>query len=665
MDRQFRPLAPATGATPTATSTSPANSSRQSNRRRSIVKVACRTCQQKKAKCSGDRPSCTSCVETGISCHYDVEVGESSRYSSLKRKYGKLELEVEQFQELYRTLREQTERDASDILKRIRTTPDAIKVLHMVKQANYLLPNSVGAETNEQTQRLETVERDALRSSHLKVPAHPWTMVTEDGLVSSLISDFFCWDHNLLYSFVDKETFLKEMREGDPQNAIVCSPLLVNAICAERSVCLLAYALNCFTHSPSQFSSPHSKLAECITGKDTREAFFDEAKKLLDMEDGSECLSTVLGLAVLLVYAMYTGRDRLGSVYRYMAFDMLKRLKLEERFRSLGDTEAEMVGRRIISKALWGLHLLDTMISYGFLQPPILPPPGIPRPPLSKFETSSLEAGDHIDLFGHKFGKESPQPPQTPGIADSAYDLCASQFKIMKFNETRDYDSGSDEDISKRNELYRKLMEWKGTIPKMYKITEHVTPHTVALHSQINEVAVSILRPLPSNTWFEDLDGGSTIKDLCIIHAISSIEGAEKCIKIWSPEHYACAFFSAPYNAALHLTPWLNDERTHGPFTQACNMLSVNLPTFPVIGTMLRGIYALVWTLKQNVPDSSRPYFQNLDAPGETVKDVPLSLFLPQFQEVRGRLAGGPNNNNELSGQLGNLISRWNALTIL
>lgn len=68
-----------------------------------------------------------------------------------------------------------------------------------------------------------------------KVPAKPWTNVTEDNdLVSHLISLYFTWDYPF-YSFLDCEVFVRHMAAGNLESEF-CSPFLVNAVLANACV---------------------------------------------------------------------------------------------------------------------------------------------------------------------------------------------------------------------------------------------------------------------------------------------------------------------------------------------------------------------------------------------------------------------------------------------
>lgn len=69
-----------------------------------------------------------------------------------------------------------------------------------------------------------------------RVPAKPWTNVTDDDdLVSHLISIWCTWSYPWFH-WINRDLFIRDMQAGDLETEF-CSPFLVNAILAETSVC--------------------------------------------------------------------------------------------------------------------------------------------------------------------------------------------------------------------------------------------------------------------------------------------------------------------------------------------------------------------------------------------------------------------------------------------
>ncbi|KAK1148658.1 hypothetical protein N8T08_008543 [Aspergillus melleus] len=116
----------------------------------------------------------------------------------------------------------------------------------------------------------------------LRVPAKPWTRVTEDEqLVSHLISLYFTWDHPLS-QLIDQRMFIEHMNKGDT-NSEFCSPLLVNSVLAMASA---------YSDFPEIFSSPGD-----LTSKGKQ--FYAEAERLWMAEDGHASLTNIQAVALM------------------------------------------------------------------------------------------------------------------------------------------------------------------------------------------------------------------------------------------------------------------------------------------------------------------------------------------------------------------------------
>lgn len=166
---------------------------------------------------------------------YEVEDTSVSRFSALKNKTKSLVLENQQLKELLKMLHQKSDIEAFEIFSRLRTSDDPIAVLKQVKEADVLLPTP-SSNTLAGDLSLQDLENAALRASPFTVPAHPWTAVAGDGIVSHLVCSFFKFDQVFLFPAIDPECFLQDMRTQDPVTSKYCSPFLLNAICALRAV---------------------------------------------------------------------------------------------------------------------------------------------------------------------------------------------------------------------------------------------------------------------------------------------------------------------------------------------------------------------------------------------------------------------------------------------
>lgn len=175
-----------------------------------------------------------------------MDDARTSRTSALKRKCDSLQEENDQYKALFGILRNRPRGEAHDIFSRIRNAEEPVSVLRTIKDAELLLPwsspgSASGSGSGSHTPQtkdaaLDKLDAEALAEAPIKVKSSPWTDVAGDGIVSDLISSFFAWDNILLHCFIDRDTFLSDMERGNSKEARHCSPFLVNAICAIRSV---------------------------------------------------------------------------------------------------------------------------------------------------------------------------------------------------------------------------------------------------------------------------------------------------------------------------------------------------------------------------------------------------------------------------------------------
>lgn len=147
-----------------------------------------------------------------------------------------MERDLDDLNELYKYLQTRSETEVTEIIHRIRTTRDPFAVLRLIKDADLLLEASMAGYRGAEASELRRLDAEAFQRSSLKVAARPWTVVAGDGVVSELISAFFAIEQPFFGTFVDEVYFLQEMRSGIVKGAKLCSPFLVNSICAYASV---------------------------------------------------------------------------------------------------------------------------------------------------------------------------------------------------------------------------------------------------------------------------------------------------------------------------------------------------------------------------------------------------------------------------------------------
>jgi len=200
----------------------------------------------------------------------------------------------------YNTLRNSTDSEAQEILRRMRSGNDVSDVVSLIRDSSVLLPKipyssdsspstqysrgttdlqspseeggtakrrrqSRSAYSSSQQQYTRSGDSDLSVTSgpssnisnssgpgnvptgHIdtpiyNVPAKPWTSVSDNpALISHLISLYFAWSHPF-YNFIEKDLFLSDMMHSQKT---YCSALLVNAVLAQACVSSLETCQSC------------------------------------------------------------------------------------------------------------------------------------------------------------------------------------------------------------------------------------------------------------------------------------------------------------------------------------------------------------------------------------------------------------------------------------
>ncbi|KID72860.1 Zn(2)-C6 fungal-type DNA-binding domain protein, partial [Metarhizium brunneum ARSEF 3297] len=261
--------------------------------------IACERCRRKKAKCDGERPACNRCVRNGTSCQYDADVGESraaalkKKYSALEKEAGQLRKGVHQLQRLYGYICASSEDEAYKVFQHIRAgdNHNPIDALRLFDRNDVLALECT--ESPASTDMSDDTRVESASNALFEVRALPWSVVASDEVVSELISQYFMFDYLYVFPPIPRVTFVDEMKLGDVAAATSCSPLLVNAICAQQC-----------------FLSPRQHLDTTVR-EVLAERFLHEANRLLQSEGGR--LSLPDAQAICLIYAAVAARDQVRS----------------------------------------------------------------------------------------------------------------------------------------------------------------------------------------------------------------------------------------------------------------------------------------------------------------------------------------------------------------
>ncbi|CAG7926144.1 unnamed protein product [Penicillium olsonii] len=302
-----------------------------------------------------------------------------------------------------------------------------------------------------------------------KVPAKPWTNVTDDDeLVSHLVSLYMTWDYPF-YAFFDRTTFLENMEKGN-LNSDFCSPFLVNA--------LLANACD------------YSQYAEVYTiAGDTNTkgaAFLAEAESYMRTHSfergGGTRLATLQ--ATLLLYERYSvlGNEDFGYTMLHRAIEMAEELGIvnsEKLSLSSSQLSEEMI--RSIQRTAWGIFQIDTIVHTNFLKPSRVREVSVHRLPR---EENGSEDWSPYPLSSH------PQPSYMNQYFDEACNLSYIARDISRSVQIAEEKKISLNEV--KQNVYDRLCQWDADLPEIFDPKGQPAPHILLLRMRYHALMINL-----------------------------------------------------------------------------------------------------------------------------------------------------------------------------
>ncbi|GKZ24284.1 hypothetical protein AbraIFM66951_011192 [Aspergillus brasiliensis] len=459
-----------------------ANAALDAQQRRKNVGTACTACKTRKLKCTGSVP-CANCVKSKVECTLDRSA-DKRRRGALKRKIDQLADQEDLLVRLVSVLRESGNRRAVPLINLIRNDASLDEIRYYI---NHQLPRLELAQTPELVEVCQEVKQlqpsesrsmrrilDAKRLSDIprfQVPARPWTTVVSDNdFVSHLISLWFTWSHPSR-NWIDKELFVRDMQAGS-LSARFCSPFLVNIILADACA---------YSDYPEAYAIPGDAAS-----KGAR--FYEEAKRLLDKEEGRITLPTVQGLGVLWTCASMTGRDRQGWIHRGQLAYAVQELSQKNSVLASNADEDTLRLVRVINGTVWGLFNVATSHALADKSRPLIKPPQRHSLPLVGHEGDSDEWRPYPD---HAEGTEGHSTCLFGALCSLS--LIASDVATYFHREAPSRPRSEIE--STVADLHERLRLCSDRWPTCLK-TKLEAPHILCLHMYHHAIIMRIYEPL-------------------------------------------------------------------------------------------------------------------------------------------------------------------------
>ncbi|RAK95215.1 transcription factor domain-containing protein [Aspergillus ibericus CBS 121593] len=290
-------------------------------------------------------------------------------------------------------------------------------------------------------------------SAPYRLPAKPWTSVTDDDdLVSHLVSLYLVWDYPF-FAFFDSQIFVKHMAMGKVESDF-CSPFLVNALLANA----------CYY---SQYSEAYTIPGDVRTkGAD----FLAEAERHLQshqFEKGGDIRLASLQ-AHLLLYERYSlsGHDDWGYTMLHRAIEMAESLGIVNK-PDLHLAPSQMSEDMIVSvrRTAWGLFQVDTVVHTNFLRPSRVRSVSVER--INRNDT------DLSDMW-------TPYPVSN---------LSRPSYMSLYFDEA--FRSETDPD-QRKQDLYDQLCQWEANLPDSFDPSERLAPHLLLLRMRYHTLVINL-----------------------------------------------------------------------------------------------------------------------------------------------------------------------------
>ncbi|KAJ5963790.1 Transcription factor [Penicillium vulpinum] len=464
--------------------------------------TACLACKAAKRKCSGPDAPCKACRSTNTECHFDP-TRDLRRKVAVKRTIQELTNHKDLLESLLSTLASADQLQLDEVMDLIRNKASFHDIAHVVggptttfgdpqelSNASKLAileysehpvetprnglrrpsdPSSNAASSPEEIPNMKPPQwptvspyaRVTLESlcdiPLFKVPAKPWTTVTDDDyLVSHLVSLYFTWDHPCS-QFLDQRIFLEHMRRGDRRSEF-CTPLLVNSLLSMASA---------YSDSPDVLSTPENVFSR-------GQNFFHEAQRLWEVEDDDHDLPNIQALLLMCCVFKCQGRVRKSWMMLSQAVQLARDI-------GLFDSPAVLKNKilpemeRVRTITAWGVFNMSSQMSIELQK--IAPLPN----PMSDVKLCGNEDFDWTPYPRSNKITYDKKPARLPEVREGLAEITGILVDVQKLVSEKGQGASFDEMWRKAQDPFDRLNAWLQHWPSVPEIQHNPVPQVLLL----------------------------------------------------------------------------------------------------------------------------------------------------------------------------------------
>ncbi|PLB49634.1 putative C6 transcription factor [Aspergillus steynii IBT 23096] len=452
------------------------------------VSMACLACKKSKRKCSGTAP-CDNCRTFNRQCVFDETLDQRRRVAA-KRTADELSYHRDMLNDMLKVMKAENQSYAFRLLEIVRNDASTEEIRAFIDEtlAHFVDADKESPLTVQKMKEIRRVIdlegagpsfRPQVMDIHylcgevpIRVPAKPWTTVTEDpDLVSHLVSLYFTWDYPL-HAFLDRDVFLTHMISGNTGSQF-CSPFLVNALLANA----------CYF---SDYTEAYVDPGDIVTkGAD----FLAAAERLRDEEPVKLSLAYLQGTLLLFERYSLSGDNDLGYKMLHLAIWTGESLGL------IGPKIFRMEPGHIpedmdisVRRTAWGLFHIDTVIHASFLRPSLIDKVNVERPNTEE---------DSAMWYPYP-SRRSARPAYLGQYFDESCDLCEIARDISRRLFAVSGTSSSAEHQRRIKEImYERLCRWHDALPAVFDPECRPPPYIILLRMRYYTLIITMFTFTP------------------------------------------------------------------------------------------------------------------------------------------------------------------------